>query len=333
VKSRSLALAYATWVFAMLVCASAAVSRQHVPQRYVSPSAVDTAHAYRPSPWIPAQSLATDSLLFEGLVRGTLIFNSQDHVVGKVPVGTGESRLDQEGNYYQADPVNPPRLLIFAPPYDRVSTRITFSVNVNWGVAVDPKTGVFAVALQSGNKGYVEFFRHGSQVPCATVSEPEGSILATGLVFDAEGRLFVLDEEVSNETVASIAGECQAKSVVVYHFPTQINPLPPLTFTSNDRLVFQDGVTETIQTYELPQNNQFGAPIATTRLVPTGSKPMLLECLTNDGGHLWASELPPGSQQPLAEYQYPSGGKPVAFIHVANPGGCAVFPPIVPVSP
>jgi hypothetical protein len=65
--------------------------------------------------------------------------------------------------------------LIFAPPYNRVSTRIDFPVNVNWGVAVDPKTGIFAVALQSGNKGYVEFFRHGSQAPCAMVSDPSGS--------------------------------------------------------------------------------------------------------------------------------------------------------------
>jgi hypothetical protein len=170
-------------------------------------------------------------------------------------------------------------------------------------------------------------------VHCATVSDPAGSILGSGLVFDAESRLFLIDEEVSNETVASIVGECQAKSAVVYQFPTQLDPLPPLTFTSNDRLVFQDGVSETIQTYALPQSNKFATPIATTHLIPTGSKPMLLECLTKDGGHLWASELPPGSQPLLAEYQYPNGGKPVAFIHVEGPGQCAVFPPIVPVSP
>jgi hypothetical protein len=325
VNSRSLALAGATLVFAILVCASTAMSRQHVSQRDASPSAVDTSLGYLTSAWNPAQSLVIDSLLFEGLERGTLVFNSQNHIVGKVPFGRGVGAVDEQGNYYEA--VNPPSLLIFAPPYNRVSTRITFEVNVNWGVAVDPKTGIFAEALQNG---YVEFFRHGSQVPCATVSEPEGSILATGLVFDAESRLFTIDEEIGHQTVASIAGECAANSVVIYEFPAnQINPEPPLTFTSNDRLVFQDGITQTIQTYALPPNNQFAQPIELTHLASTGSEPMLLNCLTNDGAHLWASELPPGSHPLIAEYQYPNGGKPVAFIHVAEPGQCAVFPPIV----
>jgi hypothetical protein len=82
----------------MLLYASAAMSQQPASQGKVQPSTVDTL-AYPSRLWISAQSLASGPLLFEALERGALIFNSQGHVVAKVPVGRGAGALDQQGDY------------------------------------------------------------------------------------------------------------------------------------------------------------------------------------------------------------------------------------------
>ena len=85
------------------------------------------------------------------------------------PTGGGWLAFDRDSNLYFADSGSPDpwgyNLLIFAPPYDGPPKTISVKPNHNaQSVAIDPKTGVFALISNGHDVFYnpeVLFFRHG----------------------------------------------------------------------------------------------------------------------------------------------------------------------------
>ncbi len=252
------------------------------------------------------------------------LYNENDMKIGDIDTNVGAVAMDKQGGIYVANFVEYSyKFKIFMPPYTGPPTVIKFYNGLN-GVAVDSTTGVFAVPGFSA----VSFFRHGSTTPCAVVKEPDGlGEFGAQDSFDASSTLYLDYLTAGGEGVASIAGECNATTVVQYS--KTIRFIGALAFNHLNQLVIQQLVNlagGTVFTYAHPTNGKFGNLISTTTLANIDGKSPLMSTFTSDGKGLWAA---PFFGSGIGLFNYPAGGKPVRLIRAWN-GNAAVYPPLVP---
>lgn len=244
----------------------------------------------------------------------------------KVPA-RGWVALDKQGDIYLSGAYQYSNTIeIYAPPYNRRATVVSLAKEgYVRGVAVDWKTGVFAVGTQPAgfeSHSEVTFFRHGSTTPCATVPVFQ---LYPPLAFDSHSVLFFAFASSDKMGLGSVSGLCDATKAVTY------SPLLPniigFGFTpSNDLLVDESfGLKNNGPkvTFAHPANGKLGKILATTMLDRfDGVGPTLLT-LSSDGKTIWASAFTKG----LAQYQYPEGGAPLHVIDLKRIYSGAVYPP------
>jgi hypothetical protein len=241
---------------------------------------------------------------------------------GEVPAPLGLLAIDNSGVLYD-NPVNSSSVLVYDPPYKKLTRTVSFGRDSPRGIAVDPRTGVLAVSAEryeeSGGPGpfYEAFFKKGSFSPCAVVQVPNSGLLYGG-AFDRSGSLFVFDYDNTNSLgVGSIAGECDATALTYNALPAGGDWLPEsyANFDSNNNLVFQSGFL--IYAFAHPAGGKFGSPISTITL-KRGKFETAFMYLSSDG-HIWAvPEESPSNSNLLSEYNYPEGGAPINSERVKN---------------
>lgn len=274
---------------------------------------------------IPA--LAASSGVGEPSVK---LFNAMNKKVAQLAApGIGFLAFDTNGDIYLS-PLNMAELLVYAPPYTQQPTTIALPGNAG-RVAVDWKSGVFAlIAAPSSPNGTskVVFFRHGTTVPCKKVQWAAGNLASVG-TFDADGTFFtIIANGDGTNTVASVAGECAARTVQTYS--PNIGEVGTIGFNSEDQLAidtyYRDGKPGPVVTYPHPKSGVLAAPISKTYLGAINGLAPVLETLGSDGKSLWAGNYT-GS---FAEYDYPSGGKPIKIINVYQGYSIDVYPQVLP---
>jgi hypothetical protein len=243
--------------------------------------------------------------------------------VGEIPAPLGFLSIDNGGVLYD-NPVNSSSVLVYEPPYKKLTRTISFGRDSTQGIAVDPRTGVLAVSVEqyekSGGPGpyYEAFFKKGSFSPCAVIQAP-GSGGLYGGAFDRSGNLFVFDFDNATSLigVGSIAGECNATSITYNALPAgDWLPDSYANFDSNDNLVFQSGPL--IYAFAHPVDGQYANPVSTITL-KRGKFETAFMYLSSDG-HIWAVPFyeNPATSSLLSEYKYPEGGAPIFSQRVKN---------------
>jgi hypothetical protein len=260
----------------------------------------------------------------------TLLFDREHKQIGTIPGPAGNYASDGQGTLYETPFENTNRLMIFDPPYHKIKTEITFKGYITDTVAVDPRTGVFAVALQKGSQFFVQFFKHGSVTSCAMVRTPVQYIF--GLAFDREGTLFFLN---AFPAIDSITGQCQATTMQAYVLPSSPVRYPenPLFFNKQDDLAFLDEDARTIVTYKHPSDGKFTQPVLTTTLqLPKGDGRdfQVLDCASSSGTAIWATYMSNENPRQVSEFRYPQGGKALLDIPLDSAYSCTTVPPLVP---
>lgn len=250
------------------------------------------------------------------------------------PTGGGVLAFAPDGNLYDADSGAPSpsgqNLLIFAPPYDAPRTTIPFPHHVATSVAIDSKSGVFAVlanAAQMSDDPEVFFFRAGTTKPCAVVSFANGTVLGTRASFDAENKLFFTQFVGANQNLVSVSGECRGGSPVTYAPPISGTYDGPY-FNTSDQLAFNNGFSGLIYTYAHPRDGSLGKLLFTTSLNEAHGNHMGMAGLSSDGKFLFAA---PYYRTGAYLYKYPTGGNYTEAITLpAEVSSTAVNPPLTP---
>jgi hypothetical protein len=248
--------------------------------------------------------------------------------IATIPAPAGHYASDAQGTLYDTPFGNTNRLMILDPPYRKISAEIIFKGYITDTVAVDPRTGVFAVALQKGYQFFVQFFKRGSLTSCATVKTPVQYIF--GLAFDREGTLFFLN---AFPAIDSIAGQCQATTMEAYTLPSNPVRYPdaPLFFNKKDELAFMDEDSRTIVTYEHPVDGRFAQPVLTTTLDIPKKDGQYLDCASTSGASIWADYYYGGyNSKTLSEFRYPEGGKAIHNVDLTDAFTCTAVPPLIP---
>ncbi len=257
------------------------------------------------------------------------------------PLGNlGPLATDMAGNVYVV-PLNGygNTIDIYAPPYSGKPTivRINAANQIVIGVAVDARTGVFAIMSVGCLPGAcgddrVTFFRHGETKPCNFLFEPRrANGLDTVGSFDRSGTLFVMTSLLYSQrsAIASFSGECAGGQSQLERFPDSPGQFgTEVAFNADDNLVVQARTNGAgpVYTYAHPKGGFFGPPIAVTKLLVRSAYGPIFQALSSDGRHLWASAITPK----LGLYNYPAGGASIQHDPVNNAVGVAVFPPLVP---
>jgi len=250
------------------------------------------------------------------------------------PTGGGDLAFDPRGDLYDADSGGPnptgQYLLIFAPPYDTPTTRIFFPHHVADSIAIDGKTGVFAVlanAAEMSDDPEVVFFPAGSTKPCAVVVLANGTVLGGGASFDAESDLFFTQYVGPNQNLVSISGECRPGAPITY-----TPPIPGVDggpqFNTFDQLVLNKGFYDVVYTYAHPAHGSLGKLLKTTTLNKAHGSYVAMVALSSNGKALFAI---PYFQKGAYVYKYPSGGNFTKEIALpAGVSSIAVNPPLTP---
>lgn len=283
---------------------------------------------------------STQSSTIPSLVLSTLdnivLYDSAEKRIGviKSPDGFGDLAIDKAGSiYYASASQYASTLSIYSPPYSGVPTVISFgSVGYVTAVAVDWTTGVFAVTTAQptpNSNAAVSFFRHGETSPCDVIQAPSGWAPASArAAFDAAGVLFTAFYTTGPTFIASISGQCQAKSLHQYS-PT-LPGVGDLQFDTHDHLVVEVIRTQYanwIATYGHPAYGKLGALLSKTPVSTINGKPPLLLTLSSDGKTLWASSF---TTDGVGLFDYPSGGSPIKVLKVNKVAAGAVYPQIMP---
>lgn len=265
--------------------------------------------------------------------QSVVAFNGSGDVIATMRTGVGALATDPHGNLYVApNQGSTDKLEIFAPPYTGSPRRIQIPDEIVKGVAVDQRSGVFAVLSDSAQPGggpsRITLFKPGATTACDVVHQPQNlAVFFTGAAFDREGVLFFTAGTNSGQfPLASTGGECAAKVVQVYPFR---NSLDYLTFNSDDDLVVQAYTRHgagAIYTFAHPKNGRFGSPIATTILQPEKGYVPIFHSMSSDGRHLWADYI----NNDVELFDYPGGGTPIKSFPVYNAINAAVYPAVVP---
>jgi len=288
-------------------------------------------------------SLSTPSLAVTPYGRGHEIdlfdsdYNQYKTVVWKSgPVGGGSLAFDRKGNLYLADSGTPyavgDKLFIFSPPYSAPPQVVSVGPNhVAFGIALDQKTGVFAILAAPGNQYYssqVLFYLQGQSTPCATVKFPIGTNFEASEAFDAQGNLFLAEFTGGGYVkFISIAGECKAQAPLVYN-PQFVNTISDFQFNPSDQFVVDFNYPAGIQTFAHPQNGTFGQPLHITILNKANGAYVAMGGLSADGKTIFAI---PYFKRNVYLYHYPAGGAPYkTIITDSKEGNLAVNPPGIP---
>jgi len=283
----------------------------------------------------------SNSLLFvaEQARHEITVFDSLGRRIHIIHGPIGNLAMDKFGDLFVADFLGLSFVNEYKPPYSGPPIRLNLpSDQIAWGVSTDEKTGVLAIlsiTREVGNDA-ISFFKHGATKPCKVVTTQSGSLgLGTQAAFDAEGTLFfgASTGNGGGVIVASLAGECDAKSIRELSFDQPIYPYGNIAFDKDDNFVIQSYVNDQpgpIYTYRHPKNDAFGPPIAASQLGIYDSRPLTFLTLSCDGEHLWAGDFY-GSDVFL--YRYPS--EPIlppllAISNVRENVSAAVFPMLVP---
>jgi len=275
--------------------------------------------------------------------RSIYVYNSSYARVGTITLdgdhATNVLATDLSGNLYVARQNTRDVLIYNAPTYTSFATIELPAKDLVGGVAVDEKTGVFAVlecqCEGAGQISAIYFFRHGETKPCRVFTDFPGA--GVSAVFDAEGTLF-FQAFGQNLFVASVTGECSSGTYTEYSFKQPINPVERYGISKDDNLIIQaNGSDDNINspwvlyTYKHPVNGVFNKPVATTplQLYPASGEEVY-DAISGDGDHIWGSQAF-GKQGGTREFAYPQGGKSTRMVDVP-PGEVAIFPPLVPQS-
>ena len=278
------------------------------------------------SPTIPALVVSDTNAI--------LLFDSTYRQIGSIqdPLGEGGSlAIDGDGDiYFESSDQYSQNLWIYAPPYTG-TPKIVALAGVARGIAVDWRNeivGAVADAPAPNANSYVYFFRHGASRPCATVRLPRGvSIDTFSSAFDAAGKLFTAFDVGGKAIVASISGECAAKTFVEYA-PAQ-SYASFLQFNKENELVIDESIPFTqrpVYTFSGPSKGHLGKVSARTSLARIGTESVITDVLGGDGNSLYASDYTYG----LALYRYPQGGAPSKILLIKNVNGVAVYPQLLP---
>lgn len=264
-----------------------------------------------------------------------VILNDSGERIGLIDNPAGILATDSVGNLYVANYHDQSILKIFAPPYNAPPLAISFAkLGYVAGVAVDQRTGVFAVDTISvqpqGGPSSVSFFEPGTVRPCAVVAGPANMGRFGGAIsFDRNGTLFfdyILNP--NDDAIASISGECRPGAIQTYS--PGIHYIGNLQFNTRNELVVQQAMLAggPIYTFPHPQNGALGSPRRTTNLAKIQNQIPNMLTLTSDGKGVWASTF----QHPdLALYRYPEGGNPIrVIVGLRNAGTGAMFPELIP---
>ncbi|MEO9262886.1 MAG: hypothetical protein ABI282_02235, partial [Candidatus Baltobacteraceae bacterium] len=170
-------------------------------------------------------------------------FNGSGKLIATMRTGVGTLATDPRGNLYVApnQEYDVDKLKIFASPYTGSPKVIHIPGQIVRGIAVDQRTGVFAVLSDSSRPGggpsRITFFMSGATTACNIVHQPRNlTNFFSGAAFDREGVLFLIAGSAAGHPLASTAGECKAKTVQVYPFR---NTQDYLAFNADDNLVLQ----------------------------------------------------------------------------------------------
>ncbi len=268
-----------------------------------------------------------------------LLFNGRHRQIGVINVkggyGLGAVAMDKQGDIYLAHSGRPNTVGedvdVYAPPYTSQPTVIPTHVGFADGVAIDWKTGVFAVISNCNrpcNKANVLFFRHGSTRPCADV-QFRNVVLDIPSTFDAAGTLFLnLISGGTGQQVVSISGECGATTYVSY-LPN-LPSISDMQFNKSNQLVIDTtfNYNTGIVTYPHPSNGKLGNPISRTILQEIDGAPAVMVTLTSDGKGVWAATF---EKRGTALYKFPQGGAPLKILKNIHkePYG-ATYPQLTP---
>src|SRR5579885_869778 len=252
------------------------------------------------------------------------------------PAGGGTLAFDSNAKLYLADSGIPNawghNLLIFSPPYTAAPRKISVGPNrVADGVALDSKTGVFAILAAAANQYYnyqVLFFKDGTSTPCATVNFSVGSYFEPSEAFDADGNLFLAQFTGGGYVkFVSIAGECKAQAPVIYS-PQFVDTVSHFQFNPSNEFVVDFNYPAGIQTFAHPQNGTFGQPLHITTLNKANGAYVSMAGLSADGKTIFAI---PYFKRNVYLYHYPAGGAPYrTIITDARVDAAAVNPPGIP---
>lgn len=275
--------------------------------------------------------IGTPALILGQNPKPVVLFDAMDEVIGTLDTAGGATATDPQGDIYIANFRNSPTLKIYASPYDSRPAAITFK-GFTSGVAVDWKTGVFAVPTEPNCcYGSVEFFKHGATKPCAVVKKAPGmENFSSSATFDASGVLFVAVgiDNGSQAEIASVSGECKATKFVQY--TPALRYISHLQFNADNELVVDPSTgfsSPPIMTFAHPSNGALGKLLHSTTLDQINGKPVSMIALTNDGKYVWAA---PTFNTGVGLYKYPAGGAPIKKISGYYGIGGAVNPPLLP---
>jgi len=173
------------------------------------------------------------------------------------------------------------------------------------GLAVDRQTGLVAGAnfhcCQNSN---IVIWKAGDATPCKRLSNDD-TYGIFGVAFDAEHDLFVTAVDRDGAAhIFEVYGGCNAKGFQELSFSNHIANIGGIQINAADQPVVSDD-SGNLFTYDRPSGGSLGAPIETT----TVSDGFRKFALTADGKAVWII-----GQTSVAEYSYPSGGSPIAYI-------------------
>jgi|GEM_PF-3369497 len=255
----------------------------------------------------------------------TEIFDGQFKDIASFPAPQSWFAVDRDGYFYDA---NNNQLLIFAPPYKSRPHVIQYGGGYQLeGLAIDLKSGVFAVVVVSPGSPYayaVDFFRNrDANAACSVVPVSIGGI--NGAAFDREGVLNTIDFNGSEMGMISIARGCAADTYAYSAFPSNFTYLNGEVYVDkDDNFALQAG--RALNVFSHPLNGRFAQPL---RTIAMGD--VTLMRFSSDGAHFWGSDLIKFEENTtLDEYSYYQFGKPVVSIPFKDASSVAVFPPLAP---
>jgi WD40 repeat protein len=236
------------------------------------------------------------------------IYSAQGEQVGSIafhlPSGEtihGGLATDASRDLYVGDTAN---VDVFPAPYS--AKQMTLEVSGRSGfysLAVDHQTGLVAGANQTRSRN-IALWKKGDTAPCKELSNEDAASIS-GVAFDAENNLFLTASDRDGRShIFEVSGGCSATGVRELTFSNQLAEIGGVQINAADQPVVSDDDNH-LYTYARPSGNSLGAPIETT----TVSDGFRHFAFTANGKALWII-----GQTSVAEYSYPSGGSPIAYI-------------------
>jgi hypothetical protein len=260
------------------------------------------------------------------------IVNSRGDEVAAISTPVGPLDTDRAGNLFVAPNQNYGDFVaVYAPPYTAKRTLIKLPGQLVLDVAVDHRSGNFAVVSTSaqpgGGRSRISFYKRGDIVPCNVLEQPSDiSTFFASAAFDQEGKLFfAVGLPGGVATLAESAGQCAASNIQLLSFRDGLQIDLAMNFNRDDQLVIEGRGTERrIYTFAQPRYGIFDQPIYTTILQRDDKFVPLYFTLSSDGHHIW------GGNPNVNLYRYPQGGAPIRSISAHDPVHATVFPPAGP---